>query len=439
MEEWKDYNLGQLVELKNGVAFKSSEFLEKGVPVIKIKNVKPNRILLEDLSYVSQESSLNKKCFDIFPSDILITMTGNRKDGGADSWVGKVALFNQRGRFLLNQRVSAIRVKDHSLVDFIFLSYLLSGWDAQLYFVNHSNSSGGQANISPDIVYNYTVTLPPLSIQQKIASILKAIDNKIEVNKRINDNFVLESFIEFLLIWTLVSLINDNLEKQAQALFKSWFVDFEPFQEGEFVGSELGMIPKGWLVGTLGDIAEISKKTRNPQKLPQTTFIHFSIPAFDDGMNPENQLGKEIKSNKFVIENKMTLFSKLNPRIKRIWYLDNLGINSICSTEFVPYKAKDESQSFFLYELINNQCFYDYVMSMVNGATGSHQRFHPEESLNYKIAYNVEFVMKYCEVVAPMVNQILKKRDESRRLTHLRDTLLPRLMSGELKVNDVTI
>ena len=100
MEEWKEYQLGDLVELKNGVAFKSNEFIEHGIPVIKIKNVKPNRILLDDLSYVSEQSSLNKKCFDILPSDILITMTGNRKDGGADSWVGKVALFKKNGKLL---------------------------------------------------------------------------------------------------------------------------------------------------------------------------------------------------------------------------------------------------------------------------------------------------------------------------------------------------
>lgn len=82
MEDWKKYKLGDLIELKNGVAFKSSEFIESGIPVIKIKNVKPNNILLDDLSYVSEKSSQNKKCFDILPSDILITMTGNRKDGG---------------------------------------------------------------------------------------------------------------------------------------------------------------------------------------------------------------------------------------------------------------------------------------------------------------------------------------------------------------------
>jgi type I restriction enzyme S subunit len=135
----------------------------------------------------------------------------------------------------------------------------------------------------------------------------------------------------------------------------------------------------------------------------------------------------------------MTLFSKLNPRIKRIWYVDKLNSNSICSTEFVPYKSKDESQSSFLYSLINSQGFYDYVMSMVNGATGSHQRFHPEESLNYNIAFNYEYVSKYCEVMSPIIYQMLDNREESRRLAELRDTLLPRLMSGEIKVGDVTL
>jgi type I restriction enzyme S subunit len=76
---------------------------------------------------------------------------------------------------------------------------------------------------------------------------------------------------------------------------------------------------------------------------------------------------------------------------------------------------------------------------MVNGATGSHQRFHSEESLNYRIAFNYECVSKYCEVMSPIIHQMLENREESRRLAELRDTLLPRLMSGEIKVGDVTL
>ena len=133
----------------------------------------------------------------------------------------------------------------------------------------------------------------------------------------------------------------------------------------------------------------------------------------------------------------MTLFSKLNPRIKRVWYVDNLSANSVCSTEFVPYKAKKEPLSTFVYGLINSKGFYDFVMSMVNGATGSHQRFHPEVSLKYLIAFNEDYIKKYCLLANPILYQMLSNRFESRRLATLRDTLLPRLMSGELKVNEI--
>ena len=259
------------------------------------------------------------------------------------------------------------------------------------------------------------VPVPPMEIQNKVVSILKSLDDKIEVNRK----------------------INENLEQQAQALFKSWFVDFEPFKNGEFVESELGMIPKGWRVGKLGEITDISKLSINPQKHPQTIFEHYSIPSFDDGMTPENQLGEDIKSNKFILKNKMTLFSKLNPRIKRVWYVDNVSTNSICSTEFVPYIAKEEKLSSFAYCLINSQGFYDFVMSMVNGATGSHHRFHPEESLKFKIPYNDSYATKYSILADPIICRILKNRDESHRLAELRDTLLPKLMGGELKVNEI--
>ncbi len=279
------------------------------------------------------------------------------------------------------------------------------------------NVGSAVPSLTVPVIEDIDILLPSRGTQDKVVAVLKSLDDKIEVNRQ----------------------INDNLEQQAQALFKSWFVDFEPYKDGEFVESGLGMIPNGWKVVTLGEVAEVTKNSINPQKHPDIIFYHYSIPAFDDGMKPEIQLGEEIKSNKFVITNKMTLFSKLNPRIKRVWYIDKLSSNSICSTEFIPYMAKEESKSSFIYSLINSQGFYDFIMSMVNGATGSHQRFHPEDSLRYKIAYNEEYCSKYGEFATPIINQILDNSVESRRLAELRDTLLPRLMSGELKVNDIDI
>lgn len=418
MEEWKEYILGQLVELKNGVAFKSSEFVEHGVPVIKIKNVKPNRILLEDLSYVSQESSLNKKCFDVLPSDILITMTGNRKDGGPDSWVGKVALFNFTGKFLLNQRVSAIRVKDNSLVDHVFLSYLLSGWDTQLYFVNHSNSSGGQANISPDIVYNYAVSLPPLTVQYKISSILKSLDDKIENNRR----------------------INENLEQQAQALFKSWFVDFEPFKDGEFVESELGMIPKDWRVEILGDVCKCilgGTPSRNKEE-----YWNGNIAWINSGEVNEFRIVKPSEciteeglkhSATKLLPKKTTVLAITGATLGQVSLLEidscaNQSVIGVLESDNIPYE--------FIYPLINVKI--TELCSHMTGGAQQHINKNNVEQLN--IVLPAENVMtEYKEKTKSIYSQITNCCFESRRLAELRDTLLPRLMSGELKVDEINL
>jgi len=396
MEEWKEYKLGDVVRLINGRAYLQHELFDKGkYKIVRVGNLSGG----DKWFYSDMELSEEKYCED---GDLLYAWACNF---GPYIWKGCKTIYHYHIWKL---------IEDDGVVDKLFLFYYLKYLTP--YWLGNVNGSV-MVHITKGTMEKFLISLPSLAAQRRIATILKSLDDKIELNRR----------------------INDNLEQQAQALFKSWFVDFEPFRDQPFVKSELGMIPQGWRVIQLIDIAEISKNSINPQKQPQTLFNHYSIPAFDEGMKPEIQLGEEIKSNKFVITNKITLFSKLNPRIKRVWYVDNLNSNSICSTEFVPYKAKDESQSSFLYSLINSQGFYDYVMSMVNGATGSHQRFHPEESLNYSIAFNYECVSKYCEVMSPIIHQMLENREESRRLAQLRDTLLPRLMSGEIKVGDVTL
>ena len=421
MEEWKEYNLGQLIELKNGVAFKSSEFIEQGVPVIKIKNVKPNRIILDDLSFVSHESSLNKKCFDILPTDILITMTGNRKDGGADSWVGKVALFNHTGKYLLNQRVSAIRVKDNSLVDYVYLSYLLSGWDAQLYFVNHSNSSGGQANISPDIVYNYAVSLPPLSVQYKISSVLKSLDDKIEVNRR----------------------INENLEQQAQALFKSWFVDFEPFKDQPFVESELGMIPQGWRVQESQEVFTINIGKTPPRKEPEwfseSSEDNIWVSIADMGScgtfisdSSEYLTNDAIERFNVQMVEKDSVLLSFKLTVGRVAIADTrLTTNEAIARFTLPEKYYRE----FLY-LYLKQYKYGNLGSTSSIATAVNSKTIKGMKL---LIPNVEEIKCFSNNARPLFEQIRIIQKESRHLAELRDTLLPRLMSGELKVTDVDL
>ncbi len=379
MEEWKDYKLGDITIMKNG----------KKRP--KIGGVYPvyggNGIMDYSNDYNSERvvivGRVGAYCGCVYKCD-------------EKCWVSD----------------NAIAVFPRENIDFQFLYYIMTTLD-----FHHHHIGGAQPLMTQDIIGNFIVKVPSVKEQRHIASVFTLLDDKIEINKR----------------------INDNLEQQAQALFKSWFVDFEPFKDGEFVESELGMIPKGWKVIRLSEIIEIPKKSINPSKNPESHYYHYSIPAYDNGMRPDSQIGKEILSNKFIVGDKMTLFSKLNPRIRRIWFVDNVAENSICSTEFVPYSAKNSELSAFVYSVISSQNFYDFIMSMVNGATGSHQRFHPEESLLCMIPFNNKVALDFNKIIEPILSKMLKNRAESQRLIELRDTLLPRLMSGEIKVEEATL
>jgi type I restriction enzyme S subunit len=239
---------------------------------------------------------------------------------------------------------------------------------------------------------------PSLEEQRRIAGILGAIDDKIENNRR----------------------INTNLELQAQALYKQWFVDNRS---------------DGWEEIKLGDIIEISKKSITPSQFENTNFEHYSLPAFDDGIQPVFEKGKYIKSSKFIVEQNMFLFSKLNPRIKRIWLPDIQTENAICSTEFIPYKPKDIAMFGFCYSIVNSDSFYEYVLSLTNGSTGSHQRFHPIDTLDYELMIpNNDYIAKFEELVMPIYRTIARNRMECKNLASLRDTLLPKLMNGEIKL-----
>ena len=383
MEEWKEYKLGEISTMKYGKlppSLQGSKF-----PI------------WSGYRYVGMTDICN-----CTKGTLIVVARG--VGGTGDVKIAK------EDCYLTNLSISVIIDSHICNPYFLYYKYLPKN-------LKYLDSGSAQSQITIDALRKLSIELPPLDYQNFVVDVLKTFDDKIEMNRR----------------------INDNLEQQAQALFKSWFVDFEPFKDGEFVESELGMIPKGWRTLCLRDIVEVSKKSVNPSKYPDTIFIHYSIPAFDNGMKPELQLGKDILSNKFTIMNKMTLFSKLNPRIKRVWYIDDVKDNSICSTEFVPYRAKDVLFSSYVFSLINSNGFYDYVMSLVNGATGSHQRFHPDETLSYLIPFNNEVVLNYSKIVEPILKTILKNRAESSRLSSLRDTLLPRLMSGELKINDISV
>ena len=243
--------------------------------------------------------------------------------------------------------------------------------------------------------------------QKKIAAILSALDEKIATNRA----------------------INDNLQQQAQAIYRERF---------EGVSSE--DMPSGWRIVTLGDVATISNKSFNPLKEAERILEHYSIPAFDEARFPVFELSTSIKSNKFVIDDLCFMISKLNPTTKRVWKPYCLTENAVCSTEFIVYKAKDESITDYLYSVIDSNSFSDFMCSHVTGSTGSRQRTTPSDTLAYELILpSEEDIAEFQSLVSPMYAQMRINAIENDKLKRLRDSLLPKLMSGEIDVSDIQL
>ena len=407
MSEWKEYKATDFCYKITDGTHDSPKEVKEGKYLITSKHIKGNRIDFES-AYLISEKDYNKiiERSKVNQWDIIISMIG--------AYCGYCYIEKSNNTDYAIKNVGLFKVGEELKCKWLYY-YLISPQGKQQLALLRSGST--QPYISLNSLRNISFLVPPLKDMKKMVDILSSLDDKIEVNRR----------------------INEQLEELAQALFKSWFVDFEPFKDGEFVESELGMIPEGWKVCELSDVLYISKDSINPSKTPDNLFHHYSIPAYDNNKREEAQEGKAIMSNKFKVTNKTTLFSKLNPRIKRVWFIDNIKENAICSTEFVPYKAKNNELTYFVYGLINSDFFYNQAMSIVNGATGSHQRFHPQDTLKFNIAFNESVAKEYSSIVEPIVSKILVNQQEISHLTNLRDTLLPKLMSGEIDVNEVEI
>ncbi|MBV6812359.1 restriction endonuclease subunit S [Xanthomonas campestris pv. passiflorae] len=264
-------------------------------------------------------------------------------------------------------------------------------------------------------VYVRELTVPSLKEQGEISYVLGVLDDKIELNRR----------------------MNQTLEAMVHALFKSWFVDFDGVAPEDMQESELGFIPKGWQVIAFGDVAQQVKGTVNPMTSPEETFTHYSLPAFDVAQLPVREVGEAIKSNKTPVPNECVLVSKLNPRIPRIWLIGGAGHNAVCSTEFIVWMPKKPANSAFVYVLASSSEFNSALRQLVTGTSNSHQRVKPEQLANIRvIAVNDEAISKFSAQSKPLMEKLLHHRLQSQQLAQLRDTLLPKLISGEVRIKD---
>lgn len=307
--------------------------------------------------------------------------------------------------YIASTKLMVIRAKK-DVVSPKYLYYFLknSSTVAELQLLAETRS-GTFPQITFSEVANLTIPVPSLAVQEVIVQTMQCLEDKITCNEQ----------------------INDNLEQQAQAIYHERFETASPDD-----------LHSGWRTVTLGEVATILNKSFNPLKEPEMLLEHYSIPAFDEARFPVFDLSTSIKSNKFIIDASCFMISKLNPTTKRVWKPYCLTENAVCSTEFIVYKAKDQSITDFLYSVIDSGSFSDFMCSHVTGSTGSRQRTTPSDTLSYELILPSEGELaEFQSLVSPMYAQMRINAIENDKLKRLRDSLLPKLMSGEIDVSAV--
>ena len=195
-------------------------------------------------------------------------------------------------------------------------------------------------------------------------------------------------------------------------------------------------MPDNWQHSTLGNIATIKTESWSPVKHPDTIVEHYSIPAFDEKHYPVFESSSGIKSNKYILTPDTVMISKLNPDTKRIWRPLCLSEMPVCSTEFIVYEAKKNGQRDFIFSIIDSVPFSNHLCSHVTGSTNSRQRAVPKTTLDFPVLLPPdEVIADFCSIVTPMYDLISSNVVENQSLAMTRDSLLPKLMNGELDIS----
>ena len=434
--EWKRMKIGDLcdqfgAELQTGPfgsQLHSYDYTETGVPVVPTEAIDNGKINPDVLPKISKEKASELSRHTLRQGDILFARRGAQA-------TGKTAITRRCDEGAICG-TGAIRLRIEpakSIVLPTFLATYLSSKET-ITWIRHHAIGATMPNLNEGIIRSIPILLPSLQEQKAIAHILGTLDDKIELNRK----------------------TNETLEAMAKALFKSWFVDFDPVRakaEGRptglpaeisglfpdsFEDSELGEIPRGWSICEIDQVVNLRKDSLDPASVPDEIFDHYSIPAFDAGKYPARELGYSIKSQKFLVGDGDLLVSKLNPSTPRVWIpFASSGSRAICSTEFLVCRTSSVFGRAYAYCLASSDAIVEAMTGLAGGTSNSHQRIRPGDFLALPCCIGTEMVRSaFLDVVEPLLGKSLALRTESRSLSTTRDALLPKLISGEIRIPD---
>jgi type I restriction enzyme S subunit len=411
--DWKLGEMGDYFRIKHGFAFKGEFFSDNGHYILLTPgNFKPE-------GGIKLKGEKEKYYIGEFPSefllkrdDFLVVMTDLTQNAPI---LGSPAFIPEDGKFLHNQRLGKIIGLDIEKIDVSFLYYLFN-YDKVRGQIKASATGATVRHTAPDRIYAVEIELPPLPSQRKIAAILSTYDNLIENNTR---------RIQIL-------------EEMAQNLYREWFVHFRfpGHEKVQMVDSELGPIPEVWEVKTLGDLAVEVRRGVNPDEVdPETPYFGLEhLPRKSIALS-EWGIADQIKSTKLTFRKGEILFGKIRP------YFHKVGVapvDGICSSDTIVISPKKPDYFSIVLCCVSSEDF-------VNHATQTSQGTKMPRA-NWKVLVNYPIMLppdplksNFDNLVLDIVSQIQNTIHRNRNLHRTRDLLLPKLISGEVDVENLDI
>ena len=388
MMEWKEVELGSLVRRKIGYGIvQPGASPSEGVPLIKVNNIISGLTSVCELDKTTIEIDNKYPRTKLNGGELIISLVGT---------VGKTAIVPSAfAGCNLVRATGLIDIEEPIIANWV--KYYIDSDRGQDYIKKHLNTTV-QATLNVKSLVEMPIPITQKCYMEKVVSILSSLDDKIAVNKK----------------------ICENLEAQAQALFKHWFVDFAPFKDSKFIDSELGLIPEGWRVGTLGDIAEFKRG----KTITKSDVKEGLIPVVAGGLEPAYYHNQSNTSSRVITISG----SGANAGFTKMYYQPVWA--SDCS--FVDNASTSLLHTAYCYLLINKK----KVDALQWGAAQPHVYAKDINKLPLAIA-PLDVLNQFEEMISEMFDLIEVNDKETTRLATLRDTLLPKLMSGQIKVNDI--
>ena len=427
--EWPLIPLRDFVDLLAGFAFKSTGYSDgqDDVRLLRGDNIAPGRVRWDGVKRWSRENAVGLERYALEPGDVVLAM--DRPWIPAGLKVAQVQAADTPS--YLVQRVA--RIRPASREDCSFLFALLSTPEFESYIQNVTTGTA-VPHISAKQILDFEFRLPPAYVRAKVGEIVAALNERI----------------------TLLRETNTTLEAIAQALFKSWFVDFDPVHaraRGEqpagltpevaalfpdsFEESDLGQVPKGWSTGSLNDLALLNPESWTVKNRPDSV-------AYVDLANAKENVIAEITEFLFedapsrarrVLRDGDTIVGTVRPGNRSYAFISNPRPNLTGSTGFAVLRPKQKAATEYVYLAATANSSIEYLAHVADG--GAYPAVRPEVVSNLPcVLPSYDVLNAFHAVAAPLFAKVAANHQQAQTLANLRDTLLPRLISGQLRLPD---